>query len=96
MKLYTNEHAPWERKNVYYQNIQLGNEVKDQTVAINNQIKAMVAAQLTAADSLVISQERIKEGIDQVAYGTELVGHGLYDLISPRGRPVCMFTRTIK
>lgn len=57
MKLYLNELAPWERKNEYYHRIQLGKDVRSQTETINNQTKAMIAAQLASTNAIIASQE---------------------------------------
>lgn len=80
MSSYSNELAPWERKNEYYSNIQIGKDVKAQTKAISEQTEALVAAQIASANEIISSQERIEEGIDRVAYGIEKVAEGMSGL----------------
>ena len=82
MRLYLNELAPWERKNEYYKIIQLGNDLKEQTQAINNQTKVMIESQIASTSAIIASQERINDGIDSLAYGIERVEQGIYDLKS--------------
>jgi len=77
---YINELAPWERKKEYYNNIQLGKDVKAQVESINKQTKVMLAANLASTNYIIASQERISEGIDEVAYGIERVEEGIYEL----------------
>ena len=80
MSSYSNELAPWERRNEYYSNIQLGKDVKAQTKAISEQTEALVAAQIASANEIITSQERIEEGIDKVAYGIGMVAEGMSGL----------------
>lgn len=80
MALYLNELTPWERKNEYYHAIQLGEDVRIQTEAINNSTKAMVATQIASTNAIIASQERINKGIDKFAYGIERVEEGIYGL----------------
>ena len=80
MSSYSNGLAPWERKSTYYSVIQLGKDVKAQTKAINKQTEEFVAAQMASTNAIISSQERISEGIDNVAYGIERVEEGIYGL----------------
>lgn len=66
MKLYLNELAPWERKNEYLHHIQLGKDVQSQTEILKNAINNQTKAQLTVANSIIASQERISEGIQNL------------------------------
>jgi tetratricopeptide (TPR) repeat protein len=61
MKLYLNELAPWERKNEYYHNIQLGKDVKNQTRLINEQTRVLAATQIANTNRIIASQARIEE-----------------------------------
>ena len=63
MSLYLNELAPWERKNEYYNNIQLGKDVRTQTEVISRSTQAMVAAQMASTSTIITSQERSNEGV---------------------------------
>lgn len=80
MSLYLNELAPWERKKEYYNNIQLGKDVRSQTEVISRSTQAMIAAQIASTSAIIASQERISEGIDNLAYGVERVEQGIYGL----------------
>lgn len=80
MSSYSNELAPWERKNAYYSVIQLGKDVKTQTKTLNKQTQALIATQIASTSEIISSQERISEGIDNVAYGVEKVEEGIYGL----------------
>ncbi len=82
MPLYLNELAPWERKKEYHNHIQLGRDVKEQSQIINRQTKAVIAAQLATANAVIVSQERISEGLDAVELGVNRVEQGLSELKS--------------
>ena len=56
MSLYLNELAPWERKNEYYNNIQLGKDVRTQTEVISRSTQAMVAAQMASTSAISINR----------------------------------------
>lgn len=80
MPSYLNELSPWERKKEYYNNIQLGKDVRTQTEVISRSTQAMIAAQVASASAIIASQERISEDIDNLAYGVERVEQGIYGL----------------
>lgn len=80
MTQYLNELAPWERRQEYYHQIQLGEDVLAQVEAINKQTEDMLAAQLTSTSAIIASQDRIAEGIDKVSYGVDRVEEGIYGL----------------
>lgn len=80
MSSYSNGLAPWERKNAYYSVIQLGKDVKTQTKTLNKQTEVLIATQIASTSEIISSQERISEGIDNVAYGVERVEEGIYGL----------------
>jgi tetratricopeptide (TPR) repeat protein len=80
MTLYLNELAPWERKNQYYETIQLGKDVRTQSERISKSTKAMIGAQITSTNAILSSQERISEGIDNLSYGIDRVEHGIAGL----------------
>jgi len=82
MPPYLNELSPWERKQEYYHTIQLGSNVKEQTKVLNKQTKVMITSQLASANAIIVSQERISEGIDNVACGVERVEQGIFELKS--------------
>lgn len=78
----TNKLTSRERRNEYYQSIQLGEDVKTQINAINRQTKVMIATQLASTNTIVASKERIAEGLDVVSCGISNVENGLHDLKS--------------
>ena len=80
MPLYLTELAPWERKNECYNNIKLGKDLKTQIKNISTATSAMMAAQMASAHSMIVSQERIKEKIDNAPYEIERVEQGIYGL----------------
>ncbi|KPA14238.1 TPR repeat-containing protein [Candidatus Magnetomorum sp. HK-1] len=80
MSLYQNELAPWEKKNQYYQNLQLGNNINDQVNHLNKQTKEMIETQLGTANSIIASQERISEKTDAVVRGVSNVEQGILEL----------------
>jgi tetratricopeptide (TPR) repeat protein len=80
MSLYLNELAPWERKNEYYHQIQLGKDVEKQSSLINQQTKAMVASQIASTNAIIASQDRIVDGLDNISVGIERVEQGVYEL----------------
>jgi tetratricopeptide (TPR) repeat protein len=80
MNLYLNELAPWERKSEYYNNIQIGKDVRKQTESISSASKQMIAAQFASANAIIASQERIAEGIQELGYGISEVADGISGL----------------
>jgi hypothetical protein len=63
---YLTELSPWERKNEYYNKIQLGEDVRSQTEALRSAINSQTRTQLVASSAMVASQERISEGINEL------------------------------
>ncbi|MFA7131989.1 MAG: hypothetical protein WC108_01675 [Bacteroidales bacterium] len=82
MNLYLNELAPWERKSEYYHSIQLGRDLNEQTKAIKSQSKAMIESQLSTANDIIASQDRIHEGIGLLYTGLENIELGIENLKS--------------
>lgn len=80
MSTYLNELAPWERKDEYYQIVQLGKDVKQQKEILSKATKAMIATQITSTNAIIASQERVREGIDVLQYGIDRVEEGIYGL----------------
>jgi hypothetical protein len=74
------ELAPWERRREYYATVRLGTDVRTQTEVISKSTKAMVASQLASASAIISSQERIREGIDNLSYGIDRVEQGIAGL----------------
>ena len=61
-------------------------ESTDVVTFISSQVDKIVDAQLKAADRVVVSQERIKSGIDKVALGIGMVEFGIDRVASGIGR----------
>ncbi len=83
--------SPWEQRKSYYNNLELGKNVKSLTATLNTQTKAMLAAQMASANAVVASQDRIIEiqgrmqgelmqGFDDLAIGLDRVCDGIYGL----------------
>jgi tetratricopeptide (TPR) repeat protein len=49
---------------------------------ISDQVDKIVSTQLEAADRIIVSQERIADGIDKIAFGVDRVADGLESLAS--------------
>ncbi|MCK4762927.1 MAG: hypothetical protein KAW12_12090 [Candidatus Aminicenantes bacterium] len=80
MVLYKNGIAPWEMRKEYYQQIQLGKDIRSQIESINKQTKAMMAAQIKSTSAQIVSQDRVIEGVEEVSYGIEKVEQGIHEL----------------
>lgn len=74
------ELTPWERRREWYSNIELGKDIKTQTVLLEKQTKAMVVAQAAGSSTIVASQERIREGVDALAYRIDEIREGMHGL----------------
>jgi len=80
MKTYTTDLAPWERRNEYFHHIQLGIDVKSQTKALTDAINNQISAQMASASAIIANQERIAEGIGDLAIGLERIENGISGL----------------
>jgi len=84
MNLYLNELAPWERKQEYFHNIQLGKDVRTQTTVLRKAIQDQTKVQLATGSSVVISQQRMQKGIDNISQNlqefTSTVEKGLFSI----------------
>jgi len=63
-----------------YTGIQLGKDLQKQIDAVNTQTRDLIASQLASTSAIIASQERIAEGIDEVACGIKRVEKGIYGL----------------
>ena len=72
--------SPIERRNEYYSNIKLGNDLSSQTQMISDASKEMISAQMKTVNSIVSSQERVSAGIDALSYKINDVNEGLHGL----------------
>ena len=72
--------TPYQKQNSYYKGIQLGKDVSKQAEVINNSTRELIATQMASTSAIIASQERVNEGIDNIAYGIERVEQGLYGL----------------
>ena len=83
MNLYLNELAPWERKKEYYHNLEMGREIRQQTELLSQQTNHFIssqAASAAAANSILISQEKINNGLSELSYDIQDVAEGIYGL----------------
>ncbi len=69
--------TPWEVRKSYYKGLELGKDVNSLVSGLNKQTKAMVASQLASANAIVVSQERLSEGLNAVARGIDAVEIGI-------------------
>ena len=74
------ELTPWERRREWYSNIQLGHDVRTQSALISHQTKAMITAQAATTNALVLSQDRIRDGLDNLTYSIDEVEEGINGL----------------
>ena len=72
--------TPYQKQNSYYRGIQLSKDVSKQTEVINTSTRALIATQMASANAIITSQERVNDGIENIAYGTERVEQGIYGL----------------
>lgn len=80
MTRYSNELAPWEQRKQYYESIQLGKDVRTQTRLISESTEVMLSAQIASTNAIVSSQEALREGIEDLAYGIDRVEQGIAGL----------------
>ncbi len=71
---------PYQKQNAYYKGIQLGKDVSKQADIIQDSTRKLIATQIASTSAIIASQERINEGIDNLAYGIEQVEQGIYGL----------------
>ncbi|ETR65420.1 MAG: hypothetical protein OMM_06049 [Candidatus Magnetoglobus multicellularis str. Araruama] len=69
-----------EQRNDYYSNIKLGNDLNKQTQMIKNSTQQLLKAQSIAANEIVSSQNRIREGVDILSYQLGDVNNGMQGL----------------
>ncbi|MDR4497443.1 MAG: hypothetical protein MRK02_05905 [Candidatus Scalindua sp.] len=80
MDTYINKLAPWERKNSYYKNIQLGKDVESKKKVLRDQTLEMIISQIASTGG-VIATKKIPEGsIFDIAYDMKSVEGGMYGL----------------
>ena len=70
----------WEKRQEYYTTIQLGKDVRTQTQVVSNATRTMLTAQAASTNAIIASQESIREGIEDLAYGIDEVREGIYGL----------------
>jgi len=80
--IYKDSLAPWERQNEYYNNIRLGSKVDKQTQEIKHQAENLINSQLRSANSIIASQDRIRQGIENTALSIDQVKEGINSLKS--------------
>jgi len=60
--------------------IKMSNDVHEISKKLNDHTAAIIATQIESTHSIISSQERISEGIDNVSYGLENIEDGIYGL----------------
>lgn len=80
MMLYSNELAPWEKKNNYFQHVQLGKDIKSQTVILQDAINNQTRAQLANSSAIIASADRIEKDLDELSFGIDRIEQGIESL----------------
>ncbi len=76
----TNDTWSFEEKSLYYARIGLGKDVKAQIRILAEATKELVVAQANLSDRVVISHERIVDGLDYLSSGPDDVREGISGL----------------
>jgi len=80
METYKDKLAPWEKKNAYYSNVQLGKKVKDMKAVLKDQTEEMIAAQIDSAEEIVVGQGITEDVLQELDYDLKSVGQGMSGL----------------
>ncbi len=72
--------TPWELKGQYYGDVVLGKKAGDQIKTLHQQTDVLVAANLASTAAVISSQERIAEGIEDIAYSMTDLAKGMEGL----------------
>ena len=80
METYKDKLAPWEKKNAYYSNVQLGKKVKDMKAILKDQTEEMIAAQINSAEEIVVGQGITEDVLQELDYDKKSVGQGMSGL----------------
>lgn len=84
--MYLNQLAPWEEKKQYHEVIRLGSNLRKQTEALKSASQAQIQAQLESANSIIASNERvtniIENGLNELSVGIRDISNGINGLRS--------------
>ncbi len=80
MDTYLDKLAPWEERRAYYNNIKPGNSITKMKEALKKQTQKMITAQIASTDSIISSQERKDDVIQDIEYDIKSVGKGMFGL----------------
>ena len=80
MDAYIDELAPWEKRRAYYNNVMTGNNIMKVKEALKEQTQKMIAAQIVQTDSIISSQERKEDAIQDIEYDIKGIGQGMRGL----------------
>lgn len=61
----------WEQRNQYYKATDLNRQLE----TINKNSKSLLSSQLESVNRVVVSNERVREGIDAIGVGMERICH---------------------
>ena len=77
MNTYIDELAPWEKRNEYYSDIQLGRDIKIQKGEMMSQALKMITSQISSTNAIVASQNIVVDTISDLLRDTERIGDGI-------------------
>ncbi len=80
MNTYIDELAPWEKREEYYRDIQLGKNVKIQKGEITSQALKMITSQITSTNAIIASQNIVVDTISDIIRDTERIGDGIFGM----------------
>jgi len=80
MDTYLEKLAPWEKRRVYYNNVKPGNNIMEVKEALKKQTQKMIDAQIAPTDSIISSQERKDDVIQDIEYDIKSIGQGMRGL----------------
>ncbi|MFQ5687438.1 MAG: hypothetical protein ACE5GV_12355 [Candidatus Scalindua sp.] len=80
MDTYLDTLAPWEERRAYYKNIKPGNKIVEVKEALKKHTQKMISAQIAPVDSIISSQERKDDVIQDIEYDMKSIGQGMRGL----------------
>ena len=80
MDTYQDKLAPWEKRKAYYNNIKPGNNIMEVKESLKKQTQKMIDTQIAPANSIISSQERKGDVIQDIEYDIKSIGQGMRGL----------------
>ncbi len=80
MDTYLDKLAPWEKRRAYYNNTKPGNKIMEVKESLKKQTQKMITAQIAPTDSIISSQERKDDVIQDIEYDIKSIGQGMRGL----------------